>query len=58
MTVRKNIIISKSTNERLKKECERLAVSQSNLVSFALDEYFRRVEKKDINKKTTSTVGE
>jgi len=44
-TVRKNIILKSNVNEKLVKESERVGVSQSNLISFALDVYFRSIEK-------------
>lgn len=57
MTVRKSIIISREMDKRVKKECERLAVSQSNLISFALDDYFRKVECNKTDKGSPDTVG-
>lgn len=44
-TVRKNIILKSNVNDKLVKESERVGVSQSNLISFALDAYFRTIEK-------------
>ena len=44
-------------DKKIKEECERLAVSQSNLISFALDGYFRKIESKKIDKKGPDTVG-
>lgn len=49
-TVRKNIILKSNVNEKLVKESERVGVSQSNLISFALDAYFRTIEKDSKNK--------
>lgn len=57
MAVRKNIIISEDINNRLLKECDRLGVSQSNLFSFALDEYLRKVEREADDKERLDTVG-
>lgn len=57
MTVRKSIILSSEMDNKLKEECKRLAVSQSNLISFALDDYFRKVESKKTDKKGPDTVG-
>ncbi|MDU2599811.1 hypothetical protein [Anaerococcus sp.] len=57
MTVRKSIIISNEMDERIKEECKRLAVSQSNLISFALDDYFRKLESERYRKEDTDTVG-
>lgn len=53
-TIRKNIILKSNVNEKLVKESERVGVSQSNLISFALDVYFRSIEKdnKQKNRKT------
>ena len=53
-TVRKNIILKSNVNDKLVKESERVGVSQSNLISFALDAYFRAIEKdyKNKNRKT------
>lgn len=53
-TVRKNIILKSNVNDKLVKESERVGVSQSNLISFALDVYFRTIEKdsKNNNRKT------
>lgn len=53
-TVRKNIILTSNVNDKLVKESERVGVSQSNLISFALDVYFRMIEKdsKNNNRKT------
>ena len=44
-------------DNKLKEECKRLAVRQSNLISFALDDYFRKVESKKTDKKGPDTVG-
>lgn len=44
-TIRKNIILKSNVNDKLIKESERVGVSQSNLISFALDAYFRTIEK-------------
>lgn len=49
-TIRKNIILKSNVNEKLVKESERVGVSQSNLISFALDAYFRAIEKDSKNK--------
>lgn len=49
-TVRKNIILKSNVNDKLVKESERVGVSQSNLISFALDAYFRTIEKDSKNK--------
>lgn len=49
-TVRKNIILKSNVNDKLVKESERVGVSQSNLISFALDVYFRTIEKDNKNK--------
>lgn len=57
MTVRKSIIISNEMDERIKEECKRLAVSQSNLISFALDDYFRKLKSERYRKEDTDTVG-
>lgn len=57
MTVRKSIIISEDTDKRLKEECKRLAVSQSNLITFVLDEYLRKVERQTMDKEGPGTVG-
>lgn len=48
--IRKNIILQSNVNEKLVKESERIGVSQSNLISFALDVYFRSIEKDKKNK--------
>lgn len=48
-TVRKNIILKSNVNDKLVKESERVGVSQSNLISFALDAYFRAIEKEQKN---------
>lgn len=57
MPVRKNIIISEDINNRLLKECDRLGVSQSNLFTFALDEYLRKIEREADDKERPDTVG-
>lgn len=57
MAIRKNIIISEDINNRLLKECDRLGVTQSNLFSFALDEYLRKVEREADYKERLDTVG-
>lgn len=57
MTVRKSIIISKEIDKRVKEECKRLAVSQSNLISFALDDYFRKISSNMADKEAPSTFG-
>lgn len=57
MTVRKSIILSSEMDKRIKEECKRLAVSQSNLISFALDSYLRKVESKELSKEESEAVG-
>lgn len=47
MGVRKNVIIGDSVNDRLISESKRLGVSQSNLISIALDFYFKAMFEKE-----------
>lgn len=55
--VRKQLMLDKDVEKKLAAEAKRIGVSQSSLMSFALDFYFNfRESKKNIN--CTKTKGE